>query len=252
MKINDILGYSYVICWSVSMYPSLYMNWRLKNTQAVSLDSAILNISGYWYLLNALVLQFYCWNEGQNVQDNHIEKPLITRFDLWYCFHGLIINMILLTQLFAGRSLWKFQHESTLKRMRPIYFKISIITMLIWIILGSEFMINTSSVGKFDNIQIMSFCHKLSLLKICMSLIKYIPQMKHNYERKSMKGFSIQGSILDVMGSIFSLTQLALYLSEESEFNFIIFKSNFSKIGVGLVTLIFNLIYLLQWILYKS
>ncbi|KTB15694.1 Cystine transporter [Nakaseomyces glabratus] len=85
-----------------------------------------------------------------------------------------------------------------------------------------------------------------------MSLIKYIPQVLHNFERKSMQGFAISGVFLDMTGGIASIVQLIFQILKESEINLSILISNFGKIGLAMVTLIFNTIFISQWLLYEK
>ena len=86
-----------------------------------------------------------------------------------------------------------------------------------------------------------------------MSLIKYIPQIKHNYERKTMAGFAIESVMLDIIGGIASLSQLFLQLSQSQEgLHLTSFIANFGKISLAIVTLSFNFLFILQWLVYSS
>lgn len=46
--------------------------------------------------------------------------------------------------------------------------------------------------------------------KICISLIKYLPQIQWNYVRSSTLGWNIWATYLDMIGGVMSLGQMVL------------------------------------------
>lgn len=50
----------------------------------------------------------------------------------------------------------------------------------------------------------------MGIFKLVIILLKYIPQLYWNYVRKSTKGWSIWGVILDFSGGILSFSQMFL------------------------------------------
>lgn len=67
-----------------------------------------------------------------------------------------------------------------------------------------------------------------------------------------MKGFAIQSTMLDVIGGVSSLMQLIWQISKEQGFNSTVLVTNFGKIGLALVTILFNIVFLSQWFLYST
>ena len=67
-----------------------------------------------------------------------------------------------------------------------------------------------------------------------------------------MECFPIQGVFLDVTGGIASLLQLIWQLSSDQGFSLDMFVTNFGKLGLSMVTLIFNFIFIMQWFVYRS
>lgn len=255
-KAEDLLGFIYVWAWSVSMYPPILTNWRQKSSTAVSRDFIMLNTTGYLYLLISLTLQLYLWiptpepaaTDGPKPADT---RPKVTQFDFWYCLHGFVMNIVLVTQVIYGRKLWNFESDNHQNRMKPYYHKILVISLVLFVILTLRFTFQTSFYG-WDNLGTLSYCNSLFALKIAMSLVKNIPQAFHNYERKSLKGFAIQSVLLDVTGGAASLLQLVLQISGEQAFDASTLAANFGKIGLALVTLLFNFIYISQWLIYRD
>lgn len=249
---DHCLGFIYVISWSVSMYAPVITNWKYKSASAVSVDFVMLNIAGYMYLTCSMFLQLYAWlpaatGSGGDLMSELVTKPKVSDFDLLYTSHGFILNLILSSQLYVP-NLWRFKIEKR-PHMKKNYERILYTSLVIFSLLVMEFMYYNENVG-WNNNRTLSFCNKLFLMKISMSLLKYLPQVKHNYERKTLKGFSISGIFLDVIGGIASLLQLIIEINNDGDFSFIVFVTNFGKIGLGLVTLIFDFIFISQWSIY--
>ncbi|KAJ2616616.1 hypothetical protein H4S08_000698 [Coemansia sp. RSA 1365] len=82
-------------------------------------------------------------------------------------------------------------------------------------------------------------------------MIKYIPQTWINYCRKSTVGWSIHNIILDFTGGILSFSQLILDAARSG--NVAEAFGNPVKLGLGLVSIGFDLMFMLQhYILYTD
>lgn len=255
-KSEDLLGLAYVWAWSVSMYPPIVTNWKQKSSSAISRDFVMLNTTGYFYLLLSLTLQLFLWlpTSETKLADGSPEanmKPKVTQFDFWYCLHGFVMNIVLVSQVIYGKKLWRFKSDNHQSRMKPYYQRFLLISLVVFGILTLRFGYAVSFQG-WDNLRTLSYCNSLFALKISMSLIKYIPQVFHNYDRKSMKGFAIQSVILDITGGVASLLQLVIQISNDQGINFATLVANFGKIGLALVTLVFNFTYISQWLIYRD
>ncbi|SCU92167.1 LADA_0F14818g1_1 [Lachancea dasiensis] len=249
MDLVKLLGYGYVIPWTISAYPPIYHNWHHKSASATSMDFVMLNVFGYLYLLVSLWLQLFYWLEGSQTTPG-ISRPKVTAFDFYYCLHGFIMNLVLLSQIIWGNALWSFTKGGSV-RMKPIYSKILGLSIILCLLSTSQILWQGSQFG-WDNQNTLVFCNKLYLLKICMSLIKYLPQVRHNYDRKSMNGFPIQSVACDILGSVCSLSQLSLQIArDEPVFNLEVVVANFGRIGIAMLTLFFNFVYISQWLVYR-
>lgn len=173
--------------------------------------------------------------------ENFNSLPLLSNIDLIYAVHGLVLNFITISQLY----LWGFERRTTNK----IKNGTKLIIVSIFIIL-SMLVFNYLN----NKITILTITLFLSYLKILMSLIKYLPQLNHNYQRKSVFGFSVFTIVLDLTGGIFSILQLFIdaYLTTNSLINFKILKTNSNKLGLSFVTLFFDLCFIYQWWIYKD
>ena len=233
--------------WSISMYPPIITNWRHKSASAISMDFVMLNTAGYSYLVISTFLQLYYWQLKDEESD--LGRPKLTQFDFWYCLHGCVMNVVLLTQVVAGARIWRFPVKGY-RKMNTWYLRILLASLAIFAMLSMQFVYANCQYG-WHNSRTLAYCNNLFLLKISMSLIKYIPQVTHNWTRKSMDCFPIQGVFLDITGGIASLLQLIWQLSNDQGFSLSMFVTNFGKLGLSMVTLIFNFIFVMQWLAYR-
>ncbi|KAM3165563.1 Cystine transporter [Lachancea thermotolerans] len=247
MNLESALGYGYVIPWSVSIYPVVWHNWRHRSASAMSIDFVIINVFGYLYLLLSLWLQLFCWQTGQEHEDS--TRPKITAFDFYYCLHGVVMNMVVVSQVLWGNRVWNFKSGGS-PRMKPVYRKLLIGSMIVASLSAGQFLTHNFQMG-WNNDNTLAFSNTLYALKISMSLIKYLPQVKHNYERKTLRGFPIQSVVCDVMGSLCSLGQLVVQVARDrTPLTTAVLSANFGRIGIAAVTLFFNFIYISQWLVY--
>lgn len=97
----------------------------------------------------------------------------------------------------------------------------------------------------------LRFIENLALIKMIVTLLKYYPQVIHNYRRKSTVGWSISRVHLDLTGGTMSLAQMALIAINTGDWRG--FYGNIGKFGIGLISLIFDLIFEIQhYILYRN
>jgi cystinosin len=88
-------------------------------------------------------------------------------------------------------------------------------------------------------------------VKLVVTVVKYVPQAWTNYKRKSTVGWSISQILLDFSGGIFSILQLLIDSSFQSDWSGI--TGNPVKFGLGNVSIIFDIIFMTQhYILYRK
>lgn len=234
-------GWAYAIFWGISFYPTLYLNYTLKTADSISLDYIVLNILGYFCYCISVYLQIY--NVKVRLQYQQLfdgRFPLLSNADLFYSFHGLALLLILASQIFLGNKIWKFKNERK-------SFRIHALSKLIL----SMFLVFAIFSWKFDDpaFALLNFAMNLAYFKIIISLIKYIPQVLHNYRRKSMYGISRLQIIFDLTGSFFSFAEF--YLKKNRPILEAV-DANRGKVGITIVTFLFGTIFLFQMYLYGT
>lgn len=107
--------------------------------------------------------------------------------------------------------------------------------------------------------------------KLVITVVKYIPQVLVNYQRKSTVGWSIAQILCDFIGGVLSVTQLVIDSSLESDWSGITGSSTISpcsqyvhaltevyvlgnpvKLWLGNVSILFDVVFILQhYVFYK-
>lgn len=224
----------------MSLYPVLHLNYKLRCADSFSLDSLTLNIVGYMCYSYAIASQMFSQTVRAQYQlQFEGSLPLLSWADMFYTFHGLALQLLLLSQVILGPHLWGF---STERRSLHISGGTKVILVGLATFLIFQYYNN-------DDFRELNLVLNLSTVKLVISLIKYIPQVLLNMRRKSMYGLSRLQTGFDAAGAVFCLTELILKnklpLLEAID-------SNRGKVGITLVTLLFSAIFSLQFYLYTS
>ncbi|CAH7671596.1 PQ loop repeat-domain-containing protein [Phakopsora pachyrhizi] len=175
-----LLGWSYTLCWGISFYPQVLLNFKRKSVKGVSIDFLVLNVLGFiCYSISTSALLFsktvrkeysdqFLINDQANQQlsssSNRLKTPNVRFNDLVFSLHALILSLI---------------------------------TCLSYIVFPASY-------------NYLNLIRSVSSVKVLISIIKYLPQLNMNFKRKSTIGWSIGNIILDLLGGILSLFQMVL------------------------------------------
>lgn len=165
--------------------------------------------------------------------------PQLSNADLFYTSHGLLIQLVLFTQIVLGTYLWGFKSDRR-------NFKLGNLTKSMFFVGGTFLLFQYYNVEEFRE---LNLALNLSTVKVFISLMKQIPQILHNVKRRSMYGISKLQLCLDIGGAIFCL--LDFHLKNTLPFLEAI-NSNRGKLGIAVVTLFFSSIFFVQFSLYSS
>ncbi|KAL7517530.1 hypothetical protein ACHAWX_002449 [Stephanocyclus meneghinianus] len=103
----------------------------------------------------------------------------------------------------------------------------------------------------------IDYLYFLSFVKVCISIVKYIPQAILNYQRKSTSGWQIWNILLDFSGGSLSIIQLiGDSLAEANarglQRGWTGIVGNPAKFGLGLVSIFFDVVFMIQhYVLYR-
>lgn len=97
----------------------------------------------------------------------------------------------------------------------------------------------------FKDWNALDVVYALGYVKLVVTFVKYIPQIHLNYQRQSTVGWSIHNILLDTTGGVFSLAQLFLDSALAGDL-WGGTLGNPMKFGLGLVSMLFDVIFLAQ------
>jgi cystinosin len=102
----------------------------------------------------------------------------------------------------------------------------------------------------FKALNWLKFITFLSYVKMAVTLSKYFPQAILNFRRKSTVGWSIGNVLLDFTGGSMDIVQMVLQGANTNDWT--AFYGNVVKFGLGLVSMIFDTLFIIQhYFLYR-
>jgi cystinosin len=228
-NLASIIGWTYFTFWSIGFYPQIILNYRLKNTNGLSLDFIFLNIFGF---VSYCIFTISFYSSPQLISEFCIiigTCPIIQIQDVFFGLHGLVMLFIILFQFKL------YQNNEFETRVLKFNFLV-LVPFLVGIIFGSILSLIYMSL-----FYVIYACFPI---KIFISVIKYIPQLIHNYKRSSTKGWSIINICLDFTGGSLSIIQLLMITNTTD--------SNPLKFYLGIITIFFDVLFILQHFYYKN
>lgn len=82
--------------------------------------------------------------------------------------------------------------------------------------------------------------YAVGLVKLVVTMVKYIPQVLTNYRRQSTVGWSIEQVQMDIVGGVLSVAQLVIDCSLQADWSGLM--NNSVKLGLGGLSLFFDMV----------
>ncbi|RNA17603.1 cystinosin-like isoform X1 [Brachionus plicatilis] len=231
----QIVGWVYFVAWSISFYPQVFLNYRLKDVSGLSLDYIALNFLGH-SCYSVFNVSFY-WIS--RVQSEYFSKhprgvnPVLLN-DVFFSLHAVTITALTGIQCLFYK---KAGHKMSVLASSLFGIMISVL------VVGG--IINSLSV-----ITVLDYIYIFSYIKLAITIMKYIPQAYINYKRKSTVGWSIVNVLLDFTGGSLSLLQMFLLAFNYNDWTSIF--GSPTKLGLGLLSIFFDFIFIFQhYVLYR-
>lgn len=171
------------------------------------------------------------WNPG--IQSEYMsrhdgEDNLVELNDVIFTLHATAINLVYILQVIIFRKPGEGMSKVGAASSVSITIGASITLIL----------------SIFGVVPWLDFLYMLSYVKLVLTVVKYIPQVYMNYLRKSTTGWSIINVMLDFAGGVFSIMQILLDCWISGHWSGIM--GFMIKLALGVVTLFFDTIFLLQ------
>ncbi|KAJ3024275.1 hypothetical protein HKX48_003100 [Thoreauomyces humboldtii] len=226
--ISPLVGWAYFLAWSCSFYPQVILNWKRKSVQGLSLDFLYLNLIGF--------LSYTIYNLGLFV--NPAEYGDSVRLnDLFFSIHALTLTTLTVVQSILYR---RTRSRNAISPLTKAFIAGSGLSVLVAALLTLN-----GTVGQHVVLYL------LSLIKMIITVVKYVPQAWFNFSRKSTEGWSIANILLDLTGGSLSLVQIFADASVTSDWSPVV--NNPVKFGLGLVSIGFDILFMFQhYVLYAG
>lgn len=244
---SNAIGYTYFMSWSISFYPQVISNFRRKSTVGLSPDFCCLNVIGFgcYTIYNAGL--FFNKTIQQEYRDRHGQDAAISvqSNDVAFAVHAFALASLTLGQIGYYNGGFHFRGEqSSSSAPSKVILGVAVL-FLAAIALGPLVVL---AVHRWEW---LDYLYMLGNIKVMITLMKYIPQVILNYQRKSTTGWSIWNIILDFTGGTLSDVQLVLDCAVLNDWTGI--TGNLTKLALGSVSVIFDLLFMLQhYILYPD
>ena len=230
-----LVGWLYFFAWSVSFYPQVILNFKRKSTSGLNIDFVLLNIYGFLcYSIYNCSLYYNKKVQSEYFKQNPDSLPPVETNDVFFSIHALLLSTLTLSQIIF------YNGVKSIKPSKP--------ALIFFLLTFSFIFVQIFGLLNSKNSSIINVLNQISLIKVLVTLIKYMPQAYQNYKRKSTTGWSIHNILLDISGGSLSLLQLFL---EAWNFN-VWTNSNPTKLALGFISILFDILFILQhYVFYK-
>lgn len=243
--LSQLFGWIYTISWSLSFYPQPILNFRRKSTSGTTIDFPTINILGFlaYFISNAAFLYSPVIRE-QYAARNHGLTPTVEFNDLAFAGHAVILSVLTYTQFFPW--IWGFDKKG--RRGIGATVSRSIMGICIGCVVGVVVTTLNVALNPQDDARKgwawIDVIYAVSYVKIIVTLVKYMPQVLTNYRNHSTYGWSIEQILLDFLGGILSLSQLAIDSYLQRDWSGL--TGNPVKFALGNLAIIFDIVFMIQ------
>ncbi|ESS64478.1 cystinosin [Trypanosoma cruzi Dm28c] len=240
-RISAVIGWIYFLAWGVSFLPQLYFNMRRRSVVGQSFEFVYLNIVGF-LCYSVYTLCFYANDNVNNMyKDRHNgSSNNVALNDVVFAVYALVCCLLNGLQIiFFDRGGQKMNILAT-GLIVLIFFVIVLWTCLI-----------AGGVKRDVFFNYLDLLYGLSLVKLGISIVKYVPQVYLNYKRKCTIGWNIWNILLDFTGGILSILQEVIDSWVTSDWEGM--KGNPVKFALGSVSILYDLVFFVQhFLLYNE
>ncbi|KAK0396060.1 hypothetical protein QR680_001549 [Steinernema hermaphroditum] len=230
-----VVGWMYFVAWSISFYPQIYLNFRRASVIGLNFDFLLLNIVGFTCYTIYNVLMYFDSYIQTLYHKEHVDSlnPVLLN-DVVFASHALFACIVTAVQCFL--------YERGTQRVSYICIGLSSVFGL--------FAAVSVVLAIVDVFSWLQFINNLSYVKMAVTLCKYVPQAILNYRRKSTIGWSIGNVLLDFAGGSMDICQMVLQAVNTDDWSG--FYGNPVKFGLGLVSIVFDVFFMVNDAIYEG
>uniref|UniRef100_A0A8D9BQF6 Cystinosin homolog n=1 Tax=Cacopsylla melanoneura TaxID=428564 RepID=A0A8D9BQF6_9HEMI len=233
---SNIIGWIYFVGWGLSAHCQVYVNWKRKSVIGLNFDYLGLNMIGHsLYGVYNMLLYFSHPVQEEYFRRHPFSANPIQINDVVFSAHNSLVTLYTVYQCFM------YERGGQ---------KLSLSAIFIYTVYG-VWIFQSGLLAVLHRVDWLDFINQCALVKLTITLIKYMPQAYMNYKRKSTTGWSIGNVLLDFIGGLFSFLQMIILAYNFDDWHSLI--TDTTKLGLAVFTLVFDLLFIVQhYILYTD
>ncbi|KAI0381742.1 PQ loop repeat-domain-containing protein [Hypomontagnella monticulosa] len=248
--LSALFGWIYTLSWSLSFYSQPLLNIRRKSTSGTTVDFPFINTIGFIaYLIYNTVFYSSPVIRHQYALRNNDHTPTVAVNDIVFAAHAFVVCAVLTTQYFFP-AIWGFDRAPGTKPSRLILGvatgSFAAVAIIIFVVLSMPPDADPKVSWAW-----LDVVYTISYVKLLITLVKYVPQLVYNFRNRSTKGWSIGQILLDFLGGILSIAQLAIDSYLQGDWSGI--TGNPVKFALGNVSMLYDLVFMAQhYVIYRD
>ncbi|MCO5574499.1 hypothetical protein L7F22_028284 [Adiantum nelumboides] len=223
------LGWFAFAAWSCSFYPQIVLNFTRKSVVGLNFDFILLNSTKHssYLIYNACMYFSPVVQYQYHMKYGFSELIPVAPSDVAFSIHAVLMTWVLVYQVLA--------YERGSQRLSKASIAIS----------GGACVVAAVCVAlAWPQRRWFWLVSDFNLIQVVLALIKYMPQVWYNYERKSTVGWSIGNIIFDLSGGISNFFQMAVQSYDQGSLDN--FSGNLGKVLLSTIVIIFDLLFAVQ------
>lgn len=232
----EALGWFAFVCWSISFWPQVILNFRRKSVVGLNFDFVLLNWTKHTSYLIYNASLFFSSTIQQQYRDKYGQKEMIpvAANDVAFSVHAVLLTAVSLFQI----AIYDRGNQKVSK------IACGIVTVA-WTTAVVCFFI------ALHNHHWLWLLSIFTIIQVSMTVVKYIPQAVMNFMRKSTDGWSIWNILLDFSGGVANYAQMAMQSIDQG--SWVNFYGNIGKLLLSLVSIFFDILFIIQhYVLYPE
>ena len=239
-RLSAIIGWWYFTAWAVSFLPQLYLNYTRKCVVGQSFDYVVLNVLGFTSYSIYNVAFYAVPSVQRDYRDRFGNDNNVELNDVGFAVYATLLVLINSWQIVV--------YERGAQRVARWVQLLVATTLLLFVVWLCVLLYGFHTTVFFNTLDLL---YGLSIVKLAVSLIKYLPQLYLNYQRQSTIGWNIWNVLLDFTGGFLSVTQQLIDCGTTGRWNGIV--GNGAKFALGSFSMVYDVAFVVQhFVLYRQ
>ncbi|RLN95836.1 hypothetical protein BBJ28_00000719 [Nothophytophthora sp. Chile5] len=234
-RVSSIVGWVYFFCWSVSFYPQVFLNYSRKSVVGLSLDYTVLNLLGFTcYSIFNCAFYYSDRVQQQYMRRHDGHRNAVELNDVFFALHAAALVSVSLVQC----AIYP-RGGQTVSKPTILWTGGTVVAALL-------FGVAVLATGNDEQsvVNTLNWLYLLSYVKLMTTLVKCLPQIALNYQRKSTVGWTIWNVLLDIAGGLLSIGQQVL--DSAATHDWTAMTGDPVKFSLGFVSIIVDVVFILQ------